>query len=154
MLSLARREFAVSILWTKYHLNSRENILRFFFYLNKIKYLCRRISVEHKDKHSSSLAACFPQLSIMVSKTVWVIDQELYTCLVMWVDPHIDVDLPQPAVCVTCGVITDKLKPRYPLPAFMGRICISSTTVQRSPSSCNRKFSRNNLVVLKNCSSR
>lgn len=63
-------------------------------------------------------------------------DRELYTCsyLVMWVDLHIDVDLPQPAVCVTCVAITDKLKTQYPLPALLGRTYMSFTAKHRSPS--------------------
>jgi len=49
--------------------------------------------------------------------------------LVVWVDPQVDVDMPQPAVCVTCAVITAQLKTQYPLPTFLGRTCLSSITV-------------------------
>lgn len=42
----------------------------------------------------------------------------------MLVTPHIDVGLPRPAVCVTRGVSTDKLKPQHLLSVFLGRTCI------------------------------
>lgn len=72
----------------------------------------------------------------------------------MWVDPHTDVDLWQAAVCLICVVITDKLQNQYPLLSSPGRTHISSMTVQRSPSECNRKFTQNSLLVTKKYSLR
>lgn len=72
----------------------------------------------------------------------------------MWVDPHIDVDLWQAAVYLTCVVITDKPQTQYPLPSFPGRTHTSSITEQRSPFKYGRKFTQNSLLVMKKYSLR